>query len=169
VGFGDGQYDLFAEMATGYIVNDRFNIGTTMRYTYQAATSKTLRVPQERDFQLSDQKGNFDIKYGDKFNWTLRSTYSLNDWVSFTPVYRFMYQADADYNSEFTTANKYLAYNSHRLEHQAQLTTSFSSITPFLKKKFLLPAQINVNLVKTIAGVNVPNQERFEIEFRMLF
>jgi hypothetical protein len=169
VGFGDGQYDLFGEMATGLVINDHFNIGTTLRYTYQAASSKTLRVPQERDFQLSDKKGNFDVKYGDKFNWTLRSTYSLNDWVSFTPVYRFMFQGDAIYSSSFTTANKYLAYNSHRLEHQAQLTTSFSTITPFLKKQFPLPAQINLNLVKTITGENVPNQERFEVEFRMLF
>jgi hypothetical protein len=169
VGFGDGQYDLFGELSTGYIINDRLNIGTTMRYTYQAPASKTLRVPNEQNFQLSDQKGNFNIKYGDKFNWTLRSTYSLNDWISFTPVYRFIYQANADYDSQFTNANKYLSYNSHRLEHQAQLTTSLSSITPFLKKQFILPAQINMNLVKTISGENVPNQERFEIEFRMLF
>lgn len=169
IGFGDGQYDVFGEMATGYIVNDRLSFGTTLRYTYQAPTTKTLRVPEERDFQLSDKSGSFDVKYGDKVNASLRSTYSVNDWISFTPVYRYMYQASATYDSEFKDANKYLAYNSHRSEHQVQLTTSLSSITPFLKKEFVLPAQINVNLVKTLTGQNVPNAERFEVEFRMLF
>jgi hypothetical protein len=169
VGFGDGQYDVFGEMATGYVVNDRLSFGTIFRYTYQAPTTKTLRVPQERDFQLSSEKGEFDVKYGDKLNWSLSSTYSVNDWLSFTPVYRFMYQGSAEYDSKFKDANEYLAYNSHRLEHQGQLTTTLSSITPFLKKEFMLPAQININLVKTIKGQNVPNAERFEVEFRMLF
>jgi hypothetical protein len=169
VGFGDGQFDLFGEMATGYVVNDRISLGTIFRYTYQAPTKRALRIPGERDFQLSESKSDFNVKYGDKINWTLNSTLSLNDWVSFTPVYRFIYQDSSKYESEFSEANKYLAYNSHRLEHQAQLTTTFSSIKPFLKKEFLLPAQVNVNLVKTLAGQNVPNAERFEVEFRMLF
>lgn len=169
VGFGDGQFDLFGELATGYVVNDKLSIGTILRYTYQAPTTKTLRVPNSRDFQLSTESGEFNIKYGDKFNWTLNSTIAINDWISFTPMYRFMFQQSSNYSSEFSLANEYLAYNSHRLEHQAQLTTTFSSITPFLKKKFILPAQVNVNLVKTIAGQNVPNAERFEVEFRMLF
>jgi hypothetical protein len=93
----------------------------------------------------------------------------VNDWLSFTPVYRFMKQGSSQYSSEFGAANDYLAYNSDKLEHQGQLTTTISSITPFLKKEFLLPAQINVNLVKTLSGRNVPNQSRFEVEFRMLF
>jgi hypothetical protein len=169
IGFGDGQFDFFTEAATGYIVNDRLSFGTTLRLTYQAPTSKTLRVPHERDFQLSDEKGKFNVKYGDKMNVSFRSTYAVNDWISFTPIYRYMFQDSARYDSEFKDANKYLAYNSSKSEHQVQLTTSLSSITPFLKKEFVLPAQININLVKTITGQNVPNAERFEVEFRMLF
>jgi hypothetical protein len=169
MGFGDGQFDFFGEVATGYIVNDRLSFGTLLRYTYQAPTTKSLRVPGERDFQLSNQKGNFDVKYGDKVNWTVNSTYAVNDWVSFTPVYRLMYQMPSQYKSKYSAANDYLGYNSDKIEHQAQLTTTLSSITPFLKKEFLLPAQINVNVLKTIAGKNIPSVSRFEVEFRMLF
>jgi hypothetical protein len=169
VGFGDGQTDIFGEAATGYVVNDHLSFGTIFRYTYQMPTEKTLRIPEERDFQLSPNKGKFNVKYGDKLNWTVNSTLSFNDWLSFTPVYRFMYQMPSKYESKYEKANEYLAYNSHRMEQQAQLTTTFSSITPFLKKEFILPAQVNVNLVKTITGKNVPAQERFEVEFRMLF
>jgi hypothetical protein len=169
VGFGDGQFDFFGEAATGYVVNDKLSFGTILRYTYQAPTTKTLRVPHDRDFTLSEEKGSFRVKYGDRINWTLNTTLVLNDWISFTPFYRFMYQMPSQYDSEHSDANGYLAYNSDKQEHQAQLTTTISSITPFLKKEFILPAQININLVKTIAGKNVPAASRFEVEFRMLF
>lgn len=169
VGFGDGQFDIFGEAATGYVVNDKLSFGTVFRYTYQLPMTKTLRVPQERDFTLSTQKGDFDVKYGDRINWSVNSTIAVNDWVSFTPMYRFMYQLPSTYDSEFNEANKFLGYNSDKQEHVAQLTTTFSSITPFLKKEFILPAQINVNLVKTITGKNVPAASRFEVEFRMMF
>jgi hypothetical protein len=169
VGFGDGQFDIFGEAATGYVVNDKLSFGTMFRYTYQAPTTKNLRVPTQRDFKLSDQTGEFNVKYGDRIRWTLNSTYTLNDWISFTPIYRFMYEMEAEYDSKYGVANDYLAYNTDKVEHQVQLTTTLSSITPFLKKEFLLPAQVNVNLVKTIAGRNIPNMDRFEVEFRMLF
>jgi len=169
VGFGDGQFDIFTEVATGYIVNDYLSFGTTLRYTYQAPTSKTLRVPSNRDFTLSSEKGEFDVKYGDKINWMANTTFGVNDWISFTPSYRFMYQMPSEYNSNYSDADGYLSYNSDKVEHQVQLTTSLSSIQPFLKKKFLLPAQINMNIVQTVAGKNVPKVGRFELEFRMLF
>jgi hypothetical protein len=169
VGFGDGQFDFFGEVATGYVVNDKVSFGTLLRYTYQAPTSKELRIPKERDFLLSPDKGQFNVKYGDRVNWSLNSRFAVNDWISFTPIYRFMYQMPSQYDSKYGAANDYLAYNTDKMEHQAQLTTTLSSIQPFLKKEFLLPAQINLNLVKTIAGKNVPNVGRFEVEFRMLF
>lgn len=169
IGFGDGQFDVFGELATGYVVTDKLTFGTTLRYTYQAPSTKELRIPESRDFTLSPNKGNFDVKYGDRINWMLSSTISINDWISFTPIYRFMYQMQSEYDSKYTNANDYLSYNSDKQEHQVQLTSSLSSIQPFLKKQFALPAQINVNLVKTVTGKNVPNVSRFEVELRMLF
>lgn len=169
VGFGDGQTDLFTELATGYVLNDRFTFGTTLRYTYQTSKDMKLRIPDAQDLTLSPNKGTFNVKYGDRINLMLNSTMRMNDWLSFTPVYRYMYQMASNYESEYTNANKYLSYNTDKQEHQVQLTTSFSSITPFLKKQFVLPAQINVNVVQTVAGKNVPKVGRFEVELRMLF
>ncbi len=169
IGFGDGQLDLFAEIGIGYIENDYLNFGTTFRYTYQSATHKDLRIPESQDFSLSDRKGDFNVKYGDKLNWMVNSTFGFNDWLSFTPIYRFMYQLPSEYTSKYTEADGFLSNNSDKIEHQLQLTTSLSSIQPFLKKKFLLPAQINMNLVQTVGGKNVPKVGRFEIELRMMF
>jgi len=156
VGFGDGQLDVFSELATGYVLSDRFTFGTTLRYTYQTASDMKLRIPESQDFTLSPEKGTFNVKYGNRVNFMLNSTIRMSDWLSFTPVYRYMYQAGSTYESQYKDANKYLGYNTDKQEHQVQLTTSFSSITPFLKKQFVLPAQININVVQTVGGKNVP-------------
>ncbi len=169
IGFGDGQFDVFGELGTGYIVNDNLSFGTRFRYTYQAPSKKELRVPTARDFSLSSQKGEFDVKYGDKLNFMVNSTVAVNDWFSFTPVYRYLYQMKSEYDSSFGAANDYLSYNSDKQEHQVQLTASVSSIQPFLKKKFALPAQFNFNIVQTVSGKNVPKVGRFEVELRLIF
>lgn len=168
-GFGDGQTDVFLEAASGYVFNDYINFGTTLRFTYQTAADMELRVPTSETSTVSAQKGTFNVKYGNKINWMANATYFYNDWLAFTPVYRFMIQENATYASKYSNADRWLSNNSGKLEHQVQLTTSISSIQPFLKKKFLLPAQLNMNVVQTIAGDNVPKVGRFEIELRMLF
>ena len=169
IAFGDGQFDLFGEIATGYIFNDKFSVGTIFRYTYQAPMNKKLRVPTSQDFTLSSEKELFQVKYGDRMNLALTASYQLNDWVILTPTYRYMYQFQSSYNSNSGRGDQYLAYNTDKAEHQAQMTMTLSSITPFLKKKFALPAQVHFNTVHVIAGKNVPKMNRFEVEFRMLF
>lgn len=169
IAFGDGQYDFFGELATGYIFNDKFSVGTIFRYTYQAPMAKKLRVPTSQDFTLSNEKELFQVKYGDRLNLALTASYHVNDWLILTPTYRYMQQFQSSYYSNSGKGDQFLSYNTDKAEHQAQMTMTLSSITPFLKKKFLLPAQVHINTVHVLAGKNVPKMNRFEVEFRMLF
>lgn len=169
IAFGDGQWDVFAETATGYSVSDRFLLGSYLRYTYQAPAEKTLRVPTDRDFTLSSQKGKFDVKFGDRVDMSILAKGIFNDWLSITPTYEFYYQMPSRYQSAYGAANSYLAYNSDRMGHVAKLTASISSIQPYLKKQFLLPGMININIQETVAGKNVPKVGRFEVELKLLF
>jgi hypothetical protein len=169
IAFGDGQWDGFAEAATGYSFTDHFRVGTTVRYTYQAPAEKTLRVPTSRDYTLSEQKGTFDVKFGDRVDASFLATAVFNDWFSLTPAYEVFYQAPSQYSSAFGAANDYLAYNSDRMGHNARMTASISSISPYMKKQFLLPAQLNFMVQQTVSGKNVPKVGRFEMELRVLF
>lgn len=63
-----------------------------------------MRIPEDGDFTLSDSTGEFNVKYGDRVNWMFNSTLSLNDWISITPIYRFMYQMPSSYKSEHQEA-----------------------------------------------------------------
>jgi hypothetical protein len=169
IGFGDGQFDFFAELDSGYSISDKLMVGNTLRYTYQAPTQKDLRIPYSQDLTISDRKGNFDVKYGDKIDTVFLATYQVNDWFSVTPAYEFNYQMSSTYDSQYGDANEILAMNSDRYAHVGKFTGTISSVTPFLKKEFLLPATINVNVQQTLAGKNVPKVGRFEVELRMMF
>lgn len=169
IAFGDGQWDMFAETAVGYAVNDSLRFGTYLRYTYQAPADKTLRVPTSQSIPLSSEKGRFNVKYGDRLDASFLSTATVNDWLSFTPAYEFFYQLPSQYESSYSDANRYLASNSDRMGHTARFSTSISSIQPYLKKQFVLPATLSFHVQQTIAGKNVPKVGRFEVELKLLF
>jgi hypothetical protein len=169
-GFGDGQWDIFAEGAFGYVLNDNWMFGVTSRLTYQAPdNNRTLRVPGSREVPLSDRKDEFYVKLGDRMDNTLSATYSLNDWFSLTGAYEFNYQAASVFDSENEEANGWLARDTATQEQTARLTATVSSIQPFLKKKFILPASLYLNMQKTVTGQNIPEVTRVEVGFRMLF
>jgi hypothetical protein len=169
IAFGDGQWDIFTELAVAYMPSNSWRFGTTWRYTYQAPSEKTLRIPFAEDIPLGDTKGRFDVKFGDRIDATISGTHLFNDWLSVSPLYEFAYQMPSKYESRYSDANRYLAANSDRIAHNVRLSGSFSTVTPYTKKKFLLPAVITMNVQQTVAGRNVPKMTRYEIEFRMYF
>lgn len=169
IAFGDGQWDIFTEFALAYMPSDSWRFGTTWRYTYQAPSEKTLRIPFDEDVPLGDTKGRFDVKFGDRVDATISATHIFNDWLSFSPLYELAYQMPSKYESKYSDANRILAANSDRIAHNVRLSGSFSTVTPYTKKKFLLPAVITMNVQQTVAGKNVPKMTRYEIEFRMYF
>ena len=169
IAFGDGQWDIFTELAIAYMPSRKWMFGTTWRYTYQAPSEKTLRIPFDEDIPLGDTKGRFDVKFGDRIDATISGTHIINDWLSVSPLYELAYQMPSKYESRYSDANRYLAANSDRVAHNLRLSGSFSTVTPYTKKKFILPAVITMNVQQTVAGKNVPKMTRYEIEFRMYF
>ncbi len=169
IAFGDGQWDVFTELALAYMPSKKWMFGTTWRYTYQASSEKTLRIPFDEDVPLGDTKGRFDVKFGDRVDATISATHIINDWLSVSPLYEFAYQMPSQYDSKYSDANRILENNSDRIAHNVRLSGSFSTVTPYTKKKFILPAVITMNVQQTVAGKNVPKMTRYEIEFRMYF
>lgn len=169
IAFGDGQWDVFTELALGYMPDKKWMFGSTLRYTYQAPADKTLRIPFDEDVPLGDTKGRFNVKFGDRVDATISATHIINDWLSVSPLYELAYQMPSRYESQYSDANRFLEANSDRIAHNVRLSGSFSTVTPYTKKKFILPAVITMNIQNTFAGRNVPKMTRYELEFRMYF
>ncbi len=169
-GFGDGQYDVFAEFGFGYSISPEIQIDNFARITYQFASEKELRVPYSQQAStISDRKAVFREKLGTKIDYTALAEWKINDWFEFSPSYLINYQSKATYDSPFTQANSFLAHNSDSVSHSIRLSSTLTTITPFLKKKFLAPMQFKFHYQKLIDGRNIPDSDRVEFEFRMMF
>lgn len=172
IGFGNGQWDAFAEFGGGRILNKWFNLNTYLRYTYQFASQKKLRAPFSADLDFGDTTTNFEEKLGNKTLWHISTDIKANDWLMFNAAYEYNHTGKAEYISydkDFQDAEEYLASNTESVEHNIRLTGELSSVTPFMKKNFILPASIKLMYQTMIEGRNTPKVERYEVEFRMFF
>lgn len=169
VAFGDGQWDTFAELGGGYRFNDNFILNSYGRFTYQFAADKELRIPSGSDTSIGDRKGMFREKRGNKALYDIDMDYVPNDWINFNAAYIYETIGQSSYQSDYQDANNWLASNTDSSVHSVRLKAEVSTVTPFMKQKFVLPAQIKFFYQTTVAGVNTPDVDRYEVEFRMFF
>lgn len=173
IGFGDGQWDAFTEFGGSYLLNNSVILNSFARYTHQFSSEKSLRVPYSKDLDFGDQKGRFEEKLGNKTLWHLSSDFIFNDWFSVNTAYEYSHTDKASYkaleNTIDSNAAEYLAYNTESVEHNLRVTGELSSVTPFMKKNFILPGAIKFIYQHMLEGRNTPKVDRYEIEFRMFF
>ncbi|MCO4754359.1 MAG: hypothetical protein KC478_07740 [Bacteriovoracaceae bacterium] len=169
VAFGDGQWDVFAEIGGGYRLRDNLFINSFARYTYQFASEKEKRVPTSQDMSISDEKGSFYEKLGNKLLMDVDVDYIHSDWFEMKAAYLYETIGKANYESDYGSANDYLAANTDSSAHNVRLTGTFTSVTPYLKQKFLLPGLVKLSYQKMIHGRNTEKVDRYEVEFRMFF
>lgn len=170
ISFGDGQTDLFAEVFTGLsLLKRKLDLDLNLRFTYQAASTKRLRVPESYDFPLSRRSDNFKEKLGNKVNLTFGPTYHLTHWASISSTYGFESQGRSLYESKNTEANNILAHNSDSESHNIRLAASFSTISLYKMKKFVMPLSMSLRAQKKIKGRNTPKHSQYELDFKFFF
>ena len=169
VAFGDGQWDVFGEIGGGYRIRDRMFFNTFARYTYQFASDKELRIPTSEDMAISDKKGTFNEKLGNKLLLNMDLEYLHSDWLEMKAAYLYETIGEAKYESEYDEANGYLASNTDSTAHNLRMTGTVTSVQPYLNNEFLLPGQIKLTYQKMLHGRNTEKVDRYEVEFRMFF
>lgn len=167
--FGDGQWDGFAEFGGGYILSNSFILNSYFRYTYQFASDKELRRPSGSGNTLGSEKGVFNEKLGNKLLFDIDTDYVLNDWINFNAAYIFETIGEANYESEYGEENDWLAEDTYSHAHSLRFKGELTSVNLFMQKKFILPAQVKFYYQTTLGGVNTPDVDRYEVEFRMFF
>lgn len=169
IGFGDGQWDAFVEFGGDYGLTNWFSTFAWSRFTYQFASEKELRIPTSKNNPLSAEKGTFQEKLGNTLLTCIGTDVTINDWTALKLEYLDYRREKAQYNSKYEDANEYLAYNTDSSKRTFRSTLSLSSITPFLKKKFILPATVKFQYEKILEGTNTPKADLYGFEFQMLF
>lgn len=172
IGFGDGSWDAFLEFGGGATITSWMVVNSYFRYTYQLATDKELRVPYSEDVFIGDELGMFEEKLGDKFLYHISTDFILNDWVGFGIAYEYNHTEEARYRA-LDRSNAYaesiLASNTESIQHNIRVSGELSSITPFTKGNFLLPARIRLSFQKMLEGRNTAKYDQYMLEYRMFF
>jgi hypothetical protein len=115
------------------------------------------RIPQQQDDPLSGQvESNVEIKYGDEFDLSAQYLFKINS--SFSPYVNLRYNEsyrDTYSGKEFESEKySYLENKTDSAALSMGLGFSVNTITAFIKNKFLMPIDFNLNYAQTLIGRN---------------
>lgn len=171
IGFGDGQTDIWGEvhLTTKPFLYDRIQLGSMFRYVHQRPKARTLRVPESSEFPLTDQKAEFKEKLGDVKEMAIEARGHWNDWLMSYVRFSHHEKSKNKYYSDFPVANEIHALNSNTEVQVLTIGKKLSTIGPFFRNKFPLPLDFEVSAQSMLSGKNIPNYQRFDIEFKFFF
>ncbi len=168
--FGDGQTDLFLEFGGGIrIPETRLSFDSYVRYTYQFAHNRRLRLPESESFPYSSQEAIFYEKLGNMLNFETTASYQFTRWFGVSSAYLESYRPQTQYDSPYEMANSIYAENTERREQFIKVGTHFSTVPLYKSGDFFLPFAANITAQKMIGGLNAPNYSRVDFELRFFF
>ncbi|WP_127714219.1 hypothetical protein [Halobacteriovorax sp. HLS] len=170
IAFGDGQTDVFAEVFMGKsFMYRRLDLDLGIRYTYQFAKDKEIRIPDSYEFPLSTKKAVVNEKLGNKISVVFGPSYGFTNWFSFSAAYALDKKFKSTFESEYTLANEILAINTDSESHYIKLAANFSTVNLYRMEVFPIPLGISLRAQEKIAGRNTPKHSQYEIDFRFFF
>lgn len=170
VSTGDGQYDAFVESMAGISFFDNaiaFDLKT--RFTYQFATTKSLRTTNDPDMPLSKQKESMNEKLGNKIDATLSMTFNATSWLNFNSSFIVSETDVSTYGATDPKVKTVLEQNSASSNQWARVGIGFSSVELYKKKKMDIPFELSLSAQKLLNAKNTANYQRFDLDFRFYF
>lgn len=170
IAFGDGQWDAFLEYGGGYRFKPGFSVDSWLRFTYQFPYKKNIRLPESSSGEfLTTRKGVAEIDLGERIEFNIESSALITPQWTLSTLYQFMYKTKDLFKSEFDDANNILEENTEEVSHTFQVKGSYSTVNLFKKKKFFLPANLNLYSRYIFAGKNISKYARFDAELQFFF
>lgn len=169
IAFGDGQFDIFYEFGGGVNLNPDWSLDNWTRATYQFESQETVRLPDSKTFPITSAKGEARIKLGNKFMNSTQVNFLASDEWSQSLLYSLEYTEPTNYSSNKPASDKILEENTEKIAHIARLNISYSTLSLYKQKRFLMPINFNVALQSIFAGKNTPKYERADFEVRFFF
>jgi hypothetical protein len=171
VSTGDGQYDAFSEIASGFSVLDNtFQFDLKTRYTYQFASEKEVRWLDNLDVPLAKDKKTVSQKLGNKVDATATITYNPTYWLNFNSSLIYSNTTKTKYeNVENSKVKEALEYNTDTESRWLKVGVGISTIEAYQRKKFDLPMDVGVSAQRLLNAKNSINYDRFDIDFKLYF
>jgi hypothetical protein len=169
IAFGDGQWDAFYEFGGGINLSTDWSLDAWSRVTYQFPYRAIVRQPDSATFPVTKNKGEADIKLGNKYSANTQLNYTISDEFSTGLVYGLEYTEKTDYKSNNPKADAILELDTEKVSHVGRLNLNYSTLSLYNQKKFFLPFGATLAIQSIFAGKNIPKYERADFEIRFFF
>lgn len=168
--FGDGQTDVFVEAMAGISPGrGDFSYDFKTRFTYQAASTKELRIAETREVPIGRENGTFNEKLGNIYEVAGFVTWQRLDWLKLLTGYQLSYTGSAKYESSYQNANEILMADSDKMAHVAKVGVDFSTTKLYQQGSFKLPFDVGVSYQHRFMGKNTPKYDRIDLDLRFYF
>ncbi len=171
VSTGDGQYDAFIELASGFSLDAKtFEFDLKTRFTYQFESSKNVRLIDDVDIPLSKNKSIVNQKLGNKIDASLSATYNPNYWLNFNSAILHSQVGNTDYsNVNDAKIKTALESNTEVSTQWLKVGMGISTIESYKRKKFDVPLEVGLSTQTLLNAKNAIKYNRVDLDFKIYF
>jgi len=166
--FGDGQTDVFTQIATDEFIGNGFTINEFAKYTEQLAGRKQVRLVTE-DEKIEVGKSEADFKLGSK--WEAGA--SLQWEPSFGLVtgigYNHLQKLGDNYRGIPPESQRALEANTDQQANNSLFQLGYSTVPLFRAKRFPVPLETKFTYVHQLSSKNLPESDLAQFDFSLFF
>lgn len=152
--FGSGTYALLFRLNNDYTGIKNLLLNATFRYDLYLPDKETLRVPDDVNIPITNNKERVDRNIGDVVEFEVSGKYDLFKGFSISGLYKYGFAQKDKVSGDKGFVYKSLEDETDYTEHLYIIGLSYSTVPLFLKKKFPLPLDAYISYRNRFAGSN---------------
>lgn len=167
--FGDGQWDLFAQVISDQFLTDELMLNQHLKYTYQTSSRKKVRLKTE-DETIEVDSDNLTFKLGDKVDagTSIQYQHTLTGINAGAGMLYFRKFGDTYYTSDRLSKEE-LQRETDQDALYWQYRLGISTVDMYRRKDFPVPLMASVEFRKQFKSRNLPKTNFTQLDLRIFF
>lgn len=168
IAFGDGQWDIFGQLAFDQEIADRVVLNQHGKYTVQLPGDKNVRAVTA-DEEIEVQYTETRFKLGDKIDagtsivWEPR--FGLVTGIGYTYFRKY-----GDVYRELNPATKVeLEEDTDQVAHNGEAVLGYSTVPLYQAGSFAVPLELKLSYTKQFVSKNMPVSDLAQLDFSLFF
>ncbi|MGA1841441.1 MAG: transporter [bacterium] len=154
-GFGSGAYGFVLGFQNDFIGIKDFVLNGTVRYTNMLSNKETLRVPDDPDYPITDNKERVDLDQGDILELEFSAGYKLSEGFGLDATYcGFFKEKDSAIGADGEHLPG-LEGQTSQTGHTLLIGISYNNLDRFQKNLARVPFQVSLGHWHRFAGKNL--------------
>ncbi len=170
IAYGGGVYQLLLRSNHDIIGYGKWGLNATFKYDISLADDKrTVRVSEDVDQRISDDKARVDVDVGNVFEFDTTATYSFTPQISSFLRYRYTYKWENNVDGPSNLPISTLEEETRIVSQQYQVGVAYSTVSKYLEGKATVPYRVALSYRDRFDGKNTYDSQYIKGEFQLFF